>query len=34
VVVGRRAWQRELAEAGGVALGRIIGFDRLLALTG
>jgi uncharacterized SAM-binding protein YcdF (DUF218 family) len=34
VVVGRRAWQREFAEAGGVALGRIIGFDRLLALTG
>lgn len=34
VVVGRRAWQRELAEAGGVSLGRIIGFDRLLAITG
>lgn len=34
VVVGRAAWRREVVEAAGVALGRLIGFDRLLALTG
>lgn len=34
VVTGGRAWQREFEEAAGVALGRIIGFDRLVALTG
>ena len=34
VVTGGRAWQREFGEAAGIALGRIIGFDRLVALTG
>ncbi len=34
VITGGRAWQREFGEAAGVALGRIIGFDRLVALTG
>lgn len=33
VVTGRRELRRELGEAGGVALGRIIGFDRLSGLT-
>ena len=34
VITGGRAWRREFGEAAGVALGRIIGFDRLVALTG
>lgn len=34
VVTGSRAIRRHLIEAGGVALGRIIGFDRLSDLTG
>ncbi len=34
VVVGGESRNRELKEAAGVALGRIIGFDRLVALTG
>ena len=29
VVTGWRSFRRELLEAGGVAVGRIIGFDRL-----
>lgn len=33
-VVGARAFGKELKEAAGVAVGRIIGFDRLLSLTG
>jgi uncharacterized SAM-binding protein YcdF (DUF218 family) len=33
-VTGPRAFGKELKEAAGVALGRIIGFDRLLSLTG
>ena len=34
VVTGWSSFRRELAEAGGVAVGRIIGFDRLSDLTG
>ncbi|HZI44640.1 MAG TPA: YdcF family protein [Ilumatobacter sp.] len=34
VVTGWSSFRRELAEAGGVAIGRIIGFDRLSDLTG
>jgi uncharacterized SAM-binding protein YcdF (DUF218 family) len=34
VVTGWTAFRRELGEAAGVALGRIIGFDRLTDLTG
>lgn len=34
VVTGWSAWRRNLEEAGGVAVGRIIGFDRLSDLTG
>lgn len=34
VVTGWNGWQRRLAEAGGVVLGRVIGFDRLTDLTG
>jgi uncharacterized SAM-binding protein YcdF (DUF218 family) len=34
VVTGWRSFHRELEEAGGVAVGRIIGFDRLSNLTG
>ena len=33
-VQGSEAWRREMKEAAGVALGRIIGFRRLLDLTG
>jgi uncharacterized SAM-binding protein YcdF (DUF218 family) len=33
-VRGARAFGKELKEAAGVAVGRIIGFDRLLSLTG
>ncbi len=33
-VVGATAFGRELKEAAGVAVGRIIGFDRLLSITG
>jgi uncharacterized SAM-binding protein YcdF (DUF218 family) len=33
VVTGWSSFRRELAEAGGVAVGRIIGFDRLSDLT-
>ena len=33
-VTGTAAWSRELEEAAGVAVGRIIGFKRLLAITG
>ena len=34
VVTGWSSFRRELAEAGGVAVGRVIGFDRLSDLTG
>lgn len=34
VVDGREAFRRNLTEAGGVAIGRIIGFDRLSELAG
>jgi uncharacterized SAM-binding protein YcdF (DUF218 family) len=34
VVTGWSSFRRELAEAGGVAVGRIVGFDRLSDLTG
>ena len=34
VVTGWSSFRRELAEAGGVTVGRIIGFDRLSDLTG
>jgi uncharacterized SAM-binding protein YcdF (DUF218 family) len=34
VVTGWNAWRRQAAEAAGVAVGRIIGFDRLSDLTG
>jgi uncharacterized SAM-binding protein YcdF (DUF218 family) len=34
VVTGWSSFRRELAEAGGVAVGRIIGFERLSDLTG
>lgn len=34
VVTGGAALRRQLEEAGGVALGRVIGFDRLSDLTG
>jgi len=34
VVTGWSSFKREIEEAGGVALGRIIGFDRLSDLTG
>ncbi len=34
VVTGTRAFERELGEAAGISVGRIIGFDRLSALTG
>ena len=34
VVTGWSSFRRELEEAGGVAVGRIIGFDRLTELTG
>lgn len=34
VVTGWTSFRRELEEAGGVAVGRIIGFDRLSDLTG
>ncbi len=34
VVTGWSSFKRELEEAGGVAVGRIIGFDRLSDLTG
>lgn len=34
VVTGWSAWRRNLQEAAGVALGRVIGFDRLSDLTG
>jgi uncharacterized SAM-binding protein YcdF (DUF218 family) len=33
VVTGRNAWKRNVQEAAGVAVGRIIGFDRLSDLT-
>ena len=33
-VQGRDALWHEVKEAGGVAVGRIIGFDRLLDITG
>ena len=33
VVTGTRELRRELGEAAGVAIGRIIGFDRLSGLT-
>jgi uncharacterized SAM-binding protein YcdF (DUF218 family) len=33
-VTGARAFGKELKEAAGVAVGRIIGFDRLLSITG
>ena len=33
-VQGKSAYAREMKEAAGIALGRIIGFDRLLSLTG
>ena len=33
VVTGAREFRRELGEAAGVAVGRIIGFDRLSGLT-
>jgi uncharacterized SAM-binding protein YcdF (DUF218 family) len=33
-VQGGEAWRREMKEAAGVALGRIIGFRRLLDITG
>ncbi|MFZ9628897.1 MAG: YdcF family protein [Ilumatobacteraceae bacterium] len=33
-VRGRRAWRRELGEAAGVAVGRLIGFGRLSDLVG
>jgi uncharacterized SAM-binding protein YcdF (DUF218 family) len=33
VVSGAREFERELAESAGVAVGRIIGFDRLSGLT-
>ncbi len=33
-VQGRTAFWREVKEAGGVSVGRVIGFDRLLDLTG
>ncbi|MFP5489353.1 MAG: YdcF family protein, partial [Acidimicrobiia bacterium] len=34
VVTGGAEWRRRFGEAGGVAVGRIIGFDRLSELTG
>ena len=34
VVTGWSSFKRELEEAGGVAVGRIIGFERLSELTG
>lgn len=34
VVTGGSEWRRRLGEAAGVAIGRIIGFDRLSDLTG
>ena len=34
VVTGWGSFRRELLEAGGVAVGRIIGFDRLSDITG
>lgn len=34
VVTGWNEWQRHLQEAAGVAVGRLIGFDRLSDLTG
>ena len=34
VVTGWASFERELAEAGGVAVGRVIGFDRLSSITG
>jgi uncharacterized SAM-binding protein YcdF (DUF218 family) len=34
VVTGWAEFRRELLEAGGVAVGRVIGFDRLSGLTG
>jgi uncharacterized SAM-binding protein YcdF (DUF218 family) len=34
VVTGWSSFQRELEEAAGVAVGRIIGFERLSGLTG
>ena len=33
-VRGTAAWSRELEEAAGVAVGRIVGFKRLLSITG
>ena len=33
-VTGARAFGKEIKEAAGVAVGRIIGFDRLLSITG
>jgi hypothetical protein len=33
-VVGATAFGKELKEAAGIAVGRIIGFDRLLSITG
>jgi uncharacterized SAM-binding protein YcdF (DUF218 family) len=33
-VTGRSRWWRECKEAAGVAVGRLIGFDRLLRITG
>lgn len=33
-VHGKAAWSRELEEAAGIAVGRIIGFKRLLSVTG
>ena len=34
VVTGWRAFRRDLEEAGGVALGRLVGFERLTELVG
>lgn len=34
VVTGGAAWKRQIEEAAGIALGRLIGFDRLSDLTG
>lgn len=33
-VQGATAWGKEIKEAAGVSIGRIIGFDRLLSITG
>ncbi len=33
-VQGKAAWSREFQEAAGIAVGRIIGFKRLLSITG